>query len=100
MNLSTALKRFDIGTKRSYEFKEGGNINKESYTFETSGTDDEKIKISIDETAEDGEIYVTVKDGNQWNTGYDSVTIHVAEELDIPYIVETTYFPAQENWFW
>ena len=31
VNLSTALKRFDIGTKRSYEFKEGGNINKESY---------------------------------------------------------------------
>lgn len=100
VNLSTALKRFDIGTKRSYEFKEGGNINKESYTFETSGTDDEKIKISIDETAEDGEIYVTVKAGNQWHTGYDSVTIHVAEELDFPYIVETTYFPDQENWFW
>ena len=76
LNLSTVLKRTDLGTKRRYEFTEGGNIDKNAYTYETSGSDDERLTVKIDEAALDGEIYVTVKVENQYQTGYDtSVTI-------------------------
>lgn len=100
LNLSTVLKRTDLGTKRSYEFAEGGNIDKNAYTYETSGADNEKLTVKIDESALDGEIYVTVKVGNQYQTGYDTITIHVAESLDFPYVVETTYLPERDNSFW
>ena len=60
LNLSTVLKRTDLGTKRRYEFTEGGNIDKNAYTYETSGSDDERLTVKIDEAALDGEIYVTV----------------------------------------
>lgn len=100
LNLSTVLKLTDLGTKRRYEFTEGGNIDKNAYTYETSGSDDERLTVKIDEAALDGEIYVTVKVENQYQTGYDTVTIHVAEALDFPYVVETTYLPERDNSFW
>lgn len=98
LNLST-IDESNVGRVRSYEFTEAGNIGKTDYSYAMSGSLNEKLQVNIDKSAEDGEIYATVKTGINY-THYDTVTIHVCEELDFPYVVETTNIPSSNNDFW
>ena len=98
LNLST-IDESNVGRVRSYEFTEAGNIGKTDYSYAMSGSLNEKLQVNIDKSAEDGEIYATVKTGIDY-TFYDTVTIHVCEELDFPYVVETTNISSSNNDFW
>ena len=103
LNLSTittqTIKEVNGGGVRSYEFTEGGNIGKTDYSYTTSGNLNEKLQVNIDKSAEEGEIYVTVKTGIHY-TYYDTVTIHIGDAFDFPYIVETTNITSSSNDFW
>lgn len=103
LNLSTITTQTfgenEGGGVRTYEFVEGGNIAKEDYSYTTSGSLNENLQISVDKNADDGEIYVTTKTGVYY-TYYDTVTVHICDSLDFPYVVETTNVTSSNNDFW
>lgn len=93
-----------------------GNCNfskeylKRIWTYETSkgvscavtnkwGDYDENITITVDPDSRTGEIWVNAKIDNGTYYYYDTVTIHVYQPFDYPYIVETTKINEGQNYY-
>lgn len=100
VNLSTVLLSADLGTVRTYAFEEFGDLDADSYTWGSYGEDQENLWVKISDTALPGDIRVKAIVQNEWATGYDTITIHVAYPYSFPYVAEAVNIPDSNNYFW
>lgn len=98
--LSTEILNDALGTERSYEFEEFGGLTADSYTYGSYGGDNESLWVKIGDTALPGDIRIKAVVRNDWNMGYDTVTVHVAYPYAYPYLVEAVNIPSSSNYFW
>ena len=83
---------------------------KRIWTYETSkgiscditnkwGEYDENITITVAPDSRTGEIWVNAKIDNGQYYYYDTITVHVYQPFDFPYVIETTKINEGENYY-